>query len=98
MSGENPWLPGFDISPLSIIRMLWKRKWITALIWIAVTSIGVVVVQRMHPLYKAEALILVDTQKIPEKFVSSTVNTDVQDRFATITKQIQSSSQLNAII
>jgi len=98
MSGENPWLPGFDISPLSIIRMLWKRKWIVALIWLAVTPIGLVVVQRMRPLYKAEALILVDSQKIPESFVSSTVRSDVQDRFATITKQIQSSSQLNAII
>lgn len=80
------------------MRMLWKRKWIIAAVWLAVTAAGVAVVRRIPPLYKAEAVILVDSQKIPENFVSSTVRSGVQDRFATITQQIQSSTQLNAII
>jgi len=85
-------------SPLSIIRMLWKRKVAVVVWWLAVTAIAAGYVTTLNPIYSAEALVLVDSQKIPEKFVASTVSTDVQDRLATISQQILSSTLLKKII
>jgi len=78
--------------------MLWKRKLLITLLWIAVSLIGFVIVYRLPAIYTAEALILVDSQKIPEKFVSSTVSTDLQDRIATISQQILSNTRLKKVI
>src|SRR3954453_4897540 len=89
---------GFDLSPMSLVRMLWKSKLIILVIWAVVTAITVVVVQRIPAIFTASALIILDSQKIPEKFVSATVNTDVQDRFATLSQQLLSTSQLQKIV
>ena len=48
--------------------------------------------------YKSETLILVDSQKIPEQFVNSTVSTELQDRLATLSQQILSNTRLQKII
>ena len=48
--------------------------------------------------YLSEALILIDSQKIPEKFVSSTVASDLEDRIATIREMLLSSGELKKII
>jgi polysaccharide biosynthesis transport protein len=85
-------------SPLSIARMLWKKKFIILAVWVLLSGIGVTVVWRWPAIYISEALILVDSQKIPEKFVSSTVSSDLQDRLATINQQILSSNRLKKII
>jgi polysaccharide biosynthesis transport protein len=83
---------------LSIVRMLWKRRWLTASIW-AILSLGIVALVRMMPsLYRAEAVVLVDSQKIPEAFVSPTVNGDVADRLALISQSIMTSARLTEII
>ena len=86
------------VGPLSILRMLWKRKIAIVLLWLVVSGIAALVAFRLPAVYSAEALILVDSQKIPEKYVSSTVSTDVQDRLATISQQILSSTRLKKII
>ncbi len=39
-----------------------------------------------------------DGQKVPERYVASTVNADVQDRLATISQQILATSRLQKII
>jgi hypothetical protein len=56
--------------------------------------------RRLHDpgVYKAEAVILVDSQKVPERYVASTANADVQDRLATISQQILATSRLQKII
>jgi len=56
------------------------------------------VAYRLPAVYKADALVLVDPQKIPERFVASTVNLDAQDRLATISQEIMSATQLQNII
>jgi polysaccharide chain length determinant protein (PEP-CTERM system associated) len=85
-------------SPLSIARTIWKRKGVVLASWLAVTAAVVVIVARLPAVYQAEALILVDSQKIPDKFVSSTVNSDLQDRISTISQQILSSTRLKKVI
>ncbi len=87
-----------ELSPLSIARMLWQGKLLIALIWIFLCLLSGAVVYTLPATYKAEAVILVDSQKIPERYVASTVNVDVQDRLASISQHILSTNRLQKII
>ena len=87
-----------EFTPRSLLRAVWKHKILGAVVGMLAAAGGIAVVFRLPPVYQAEALILVDPQKIPERFVTSTVNTDVQDRLATINQEIQSSTHLKKII
>ena len=87
-----------EFSPLSIARMLWKRRWIAIAVWLVISAGTAVVVQRLQAVYKAEVLVLVDPQRIPENFVSSTVGSDIADRLALISQDIMSRTRLLKII
>jgi len=89
-------LPQF--SPLSIVRMLWKHKLALTAISLSLSAISVGIVLLIPATYRAEAVILVDSQKIPEKYVASSVATELQDRLATISQQILSSKVLQDLI
>ena len=60
--------------------------------------VGCAVVLLMPDRYKAATTILVDPQKVSEKYVSSTVNSDPTQRLSTITQQVLSSTRLQQII
>jgi polysaccharide chain length determinant protein (PEP-CTERM system associated) len=85
-------------SRLSILRTLWKRKIRISLAWILFTIAGVAVVRLFPAVYLAETVVVVDSQQIPEKFVSPTVATDLEDRIATIRQMLLSSGELKKII
>jgi uncharacterized protein involved in exopolysaccharide biosynthesis len=85
-------------SPLSIARTIWKRKGLVLGSWLVLSAAVIVIVAGVPAVYQAEALIQVDSQKIPDKFVSSTVNSDLQDRITAISQQILSSGELKKII
>jgi len=89
----QPWL-----SPRSILRALWKQKLYVVLTAVVVSGATFGIVQSLPAIYRTEALVLVISQKIPEKYVSSTVNTDVQDRLATISQRLLSSTKLKTMI
>jgi polysaccharide biosynthesis transport protein len=89
-------LPVF--APISVARMIWKRKVVAAGIAVLGCALTLWVIRRMPSIYVSEALVLIDSQKIPEKFVPSTVNNDLQDRIATISQEILSTSRLEKII
>jgi polysaccharide chain length determinant protein (PEP-CTERM system associated) len=78
--------------------MLWKRKLLILLIWCTVSGVTYFAVKRLPVLYKSESLILIDSQKIPEKFVSSTVASDLQERITSIQQQILSGTLLKQLI
>ncbi len=78
--------------------MFWKHKWQITIIWMVLSAVGVGAVYRLPPVYKAEATILVDSQKIPDKYVMSTVNTAIEDRVLTLKKEILAYDSLQAII
>jgi polysaccharide biosynthesis transport protein len=48
--------------------------------------------------YESEALILVDQQKVPEQFVMSNVNINIEERLQSLTQQVLSRQRLLAII
>src|SRR5580700_2510808 len=87
-----------ELSPLSMARMLWKSKTLIGLIWIFLGLLAGAGVSMIPAVYRAEAVILVDGQKVPERYVASTANADVQDRLATISQQILATNRLQKII
>ena len=87
-----------QFSLLSLARMCWKHRWGIALGWAVFTAATVAVVFRLPAIYAAEALILIDAQKIPERFVPTTVSADTEDRLASISQEILSNTRLKKII
>jgi polysaccharide chain length determinant protein (PEP-CTERM system associated) len=78
--------------------MLWKHAALGSAVTMLLSAGAVLAIKRLPATYRAQALVVVDSQKIPEKFVSSTVNSDVQDRLAAISQEILSSARLKQII
>jgi len=62
------------------------------------STTGTVFVLLLPDHYKASTTILVDPQKVPEKYVSPTVSSDPAQRLTTITQQVLSSTRLQQII
>jgi polysaccharide chain length determinant protein (PEP-CTERM system associated) len=89
-------LPAF--SPLSILRTIWKRKIRITVAWVLFTVCAVAVVRLLPPVYLAETVVLVDSQKIPEKFVSATVADDLEERIASIRQMLLSGAELKKVI
>jgi polysaccharide chain length determinant protein (PEP-CTERM system associated) len=85
-------------TPLSIIKMIWKRKWLSLSVWAILSAATLAVVHHLPPTYRAEVVVLVDSQKIPERYVPSTVNTELQARLAGISERILSFGNLNQVI
>jgi len=78
--------------------MIWKRKWLLLGVWVILSAATLAVVHHLPPTYRAEVVVLVDSQKIPERYVPSTVNTELQARLATISERILSFSNLQKVI
>ena len=87
-----------EFSPLSIVRALWKHKWLIAALSIAGSAATVIVVSRMQLIYQAEAVILVQSQKIPESFVAATVQTALEARLDALKQQVLSRERLWSLI
>ena len=98
MSSTKPQVSKPEFSPLSLVRIVWKHRWMVLVVAIIGSAISFGVVHELPPVYRSEALILVDSQKIPERYVSSTVNTEVQDRLASISQEILSTTRLQKVI
>jgi succinoglycan biosynthesis transport protein ExoP len=73
------------------------RGWIV-LGTVLFTLAGFTFVLLMPDRYKASTTILVDPQKVPEKYVSPTVSSDPGQRLTTITQQVLSTTRLQQII
>ena len=98
LEGEEP-VPSYPgLSRLSILRTIWKRKVRIVVTWVLFSACAFAIVRRLPAVYLSEAVILVDSQKIPEKFVSATVASDLDDRIATIREMLLSSGELKKVI
>jgi polysaccharide chain length determinant protein (PEP-CTERM system associated) len=85
-------------SPRSIISALWNRKVLILVLWILGSATAFAVVSRMRSVYRAEALILVESQKIPENFVAPTVQTALEARLDRLKQQVLSRERLWKLI
>lgn len=66
--------------------------------WVLGTAVAALAIAFIPPVYKAETLIMVESQKIPEKLVTATVNAELQDRVASLSQQILSVGRLEQLI
>src|SRR5450759_4978398 len=95
---EQPESGFTGFSPLSILRTIWKRKIRIVAAWIFFTICAVAVVRMLPTIYMAETVVLIDSQKIPEKFVSATVADDPEERIASIRQMLLSGGELKKVI
>ncbi len=80
------------------IEIIFRRKWFI-IIPFAVSIIGVILAIYFVPrTYKSSTLILVEHQKVPESYVTSTVTVDITERLNTITQQVMSRTRLESVI
>jgi polysaccharide chain length determinant protein (PEP-CTERM system associated) len=95
---EEPQSGFAGFSPLSILRTIWKRKIRITVAWILFALCMAAVVRSLPAVYLAETVVLIDSQKIPEKFVSATVGDDLEERIASIRQMLLSGSELKKVI
>lgn len=86
------------LHPLSLVRALWKHRPLVLVVSIVIGGVAIAVVHHLPDIYQAESLVLVDAQKIPERFVAATVQVSLQDHLAMISQQILSATQLERLI
>jgi polysaccharide chain length determinant protein (PEP-CTERM system associated) len=86
------------LSGLSLFRALWKRRLLLCATWAGASAGVLVVVHSLPGIYRSEALVVVESQRIPERYVAATVNADLQDRLGTICQRILSYDRLMEII
>ncbi|MBZ5608451.1 MAG: hypothetical protein LAP38_09345 [Acidobacteriia bacterium] len=87
-----------EFAPLSIAWTLWKQRWYVIAVILIVSAAWCTFVWRLPPVYRSDALILVEAQKIPDAYVPSQVSTELQDRLASISERILSSDRLLRIV
>ncbi|MHB8764673.1 MAG: Wzz/FepE/Etk N-terminal domain-containing protein [Deferrisomatales bacterium] len=80
------------------LRLFWRWKWLL-LAPSLLAGLGAVAHSlTLSDRFRSSTLIMVQPQKVPEKFVSSTVTTDLQDRLSTISQQTLSRTRLEQVI
>src|SRR5947207_13034615 len=85
-------------SPYDILNMFVLRFYWVLITTTIIFGVSWVVVNRWPDEYRADTLILVDPQKVPERYVNTTVSMDVGGRLSTINQQLMSSTRLQRII
>jgi polysaccharide biosynthesis transport protein len=79
-------------------QIIRRRRWLLMLpiflCWAAVW----IVCWFVPPVYRSEALILIEQQKVPEHYVVSNVAADLQERLQSMTQQVLSRTRLRRII
>jgi polysaccharide chain length determinant protein (PEP-CTERM system associated) len=73
---------------------MWKQRAPLAITWLVLSLIAAGVVHKLPATYKADVIILVESQRIPQNFVSSTVDVDLRARLSTLSQQILSYGNL----
>ena len=86
------------VSPLSVVKAIWDHRYLGAALWLVLTSASTYAIYRLPAVYRAQAEILVESQRIPERYVSATVTPDLQDRLNALSEQVLSGSRLIEMI
>lgn len=71
--------------------------------WIILFTLGIsvcasVIALRLPNIYRAETVILVDPQKVPDSYVATTVSSSISDRLSTIRQELMSPTRLSHLI
>ena len=91
-------LPGKSITPQDVVAMVLRRKWFILLPLSLGLAAAPSIAARIPELYRAETLMMVVPQRVPDDYVKPTVTGSVEDRLASINDVILSRSRLERII
>lgn len=80
------------------LQILRRRRWLLILPIIVCWSVVWAVCWFLPAVYRSEALILIEQQKVPEHYVVSNVAADLQERLQSMTQQVLSRTRLRRII
>ena len=86
-----------DLKLQDYLEIFWRRKWCLILLFVVGTSLAVVYSYLLPPIYRSSTLILVEAQKIPTSYVSSTLTFTMQERLNTLKQQITSRTNLEIV-
>ena len=91
-------LPGRSYGTQDIVRIFTSRGWIV-LASLLVCTYGALVVSAWLPnVYRAETLIQVVPQRVPDSYVRSTVTLKTEDRLEALSAQVMSRTELERLI
>lgn len=98
ISEEEADSPRSSFTVKQCIAALWRHIHLVVASGLAILAVGVVGTSLSPNVYRATTTILVDPQKIPEKYVASTITSDPNARMNTLAQQVLSASRLEEII
>ena len=75
-----------------------RRKWLILTAIVLCLGVAAVLCKVLPKVYRSSTLILVENQKIPERYVQGVVSGTVQERLISIKQQIMSRTVLGSII
>ena len=78
--------------------LAWRRKWLILSFVVLGIVMGGIVAWLKEDMYRSETVILIEQQKIPEKYVSSVVGGSTAERVAIMTQQILSRTNLQKVV
>ncbi|MDJ0803915.1 MAG: GNVR domain-containing protein [Desulfobacterales bacterium] len=85
-------------SPATIWEIISRRRWFIIVSMTVAIVVGSYLAIVMPKLYFTQTVILVEPQRVPEKYVKSLVTDDINSRIQTIAQQILSRTNLENII
>lgn len=84
---------------LDRIRAAWtRRKWLGIVLFAVALTAAVTLVMTLPDVYRSVASVLIEGQQVPEKFVSSTVTSELETRLTTMTQELLSQPRLEGLI
>ena len=87
-----------DMEPMEFLEIFSRRKWLILFTVLFIMFGAVVYCGVMPDIYKSSTTILVIPQRVPEKFVSSTVTYGVEERLMATSQQTLSRTRLMQVI
>jgi polysaccharide chain length determinant protein (PEP-CTERM system associated) len=91
-------IPGKTYAPEDLFVIGWRRKWLLVVPLVIGACAAATWTYFQPNLYRAETVIQVVPQRVPDNYVRSTVTTRLQDRLQSISQQILSRTRLERII
>jgi polysaccharide chain length determinant protein (PEP-CTERM system associated) len=91
-------IPGKQYTPELLLSIAWRRKWLIIPPALAIAITAGAVIYRLPNVYRAESVILIVPQRVPDSYVHSTITAGIDDRLQSISQQILSRTRLEKII
>ncbi len=91
-------IPGKQYTLEDIVEIAWRRRWFIVAPFLIAAALTIVVAQLLPDRYRSEAVLQVVPQQVPEKYVTSAVNTRLDSRLQLLAQQILSRTQLERVI